>query len=324
MKRLLFVCHRNIVLGPMAEAVFSHMGPSLLSAWEVGALGCGQGIDITSSDVGKIQQILQKQAVPFKQKARRVLSKKDVLRSNLVICFEKRSFDMVVDLVQDGTNPSLQMLADYHPDSPIEIPDPISNSDPKSYEKCYWMVYKAVRELVKKLKEEAKPKRVRVNLQDPTIFTITSPSCWQRNKLKSPDIFSPDIFQPPHASGSVFTVWPDPKLKPPENPMETEDNHNNLPTIKKTLIEQFLDFKDVKIVIPSCHDYEKENLLNSSYSSQSKISSPGKPNSLISIFHGSPPQLAPEVPQRWPTPPPVEKGGDLFDDIKKYKAVWRR
>ena len=67
---------------------------------------------------------------------------------------------MVVDLVPDGKNPNLQMLADYHPDSLMEIPDPISNSDPKSYEKCYWMVYKAVRELVKKLKEEEAPSRV--------------------------------------------------------------------------------------------------------------------------------------------------------------------
>ena len=216
------------------------------------------------------------------------------------------------------------MLADYHPDSPMEIPDPISNSDPKSYEKCYWMVYKAVRELVKKLKEEAKPKRVRINLPDPTIFTITSPSCWQKNKLKSPDIIPPEIFQLLQASGSVFTVWPDPKLNPPENPMETEDNHNILPTIRKALIEQGLDFKDARIVTPSCTDFEKENLRTSSHSNPPNILSMGKSTNILSIFHTSPPQLAPEVTQRWPTPPPVDKGGDLFDDIKKYKAAWRR
>ena len=35
MKRLLFLCNRGIVSGPMAKALFQHMGPSLLLKWEV-------------------------------------------------------------------------------------------------------------------------------------------------------------------------------------------------------------------------------------------------------------------------------------------------
>ena len=35
MKRLLFLCNRGIVSGPMAKALFQHMGPSLLLNWEV-------------------------------------------------------------------------------------------------------------------------------------------------------------------------------------------------------------------------------------------------------------------------------------------------
>ena len=153
------------------------------------------------------------------------MTKKDIRSFDLVICFETKSFDTVSELVPEGRKQNLQMLAEYHPDGPDEISDPISHSDPKSYEKCYWMVYKAVRELVKKLKEEAKPKRIRVNLPDPTIFTVTSPSCWQKNK-QSPDIHSPDLFEPTPPSGSVFIVWSDPKLTPPQNPIETEDNIN--------------------------------------------------------------------------------------------------
>ena len=36
MKKLLFLCNRGIVSGPMAKALFQHMGPSLLLNWEVG------------------------------------------------------------------------------------------------------------------------------------------------------------------------------------------------------------------------------------------------------------------------------------------------
>ena len=36
MKRLLFLCSRGVVSGPMAKALFQHMGPSLLLNWEVG------------------------------------------------------------------------------------------------------------------------------------------------------------------------------------------------------------------------------------------------------------------------------------------------
>ena len=35
MKRLLFLCSRSVVSGPMAKALFQHMGPSLLLNWEV-------------------------------------------------------------------------------------------------------------------------------------------------------------------------------------------------------------------------------------------------------------------------------------------------
>ena len=35
MKRLLFLCSRGVVSGPMAKSLFQHMGPSLLLNWEV-------------------------------------------------------------------------------------------------------------------------------------------------------------------------------------------------------------------------------------------------------------------------------------------------
>ena len=40
MKRLLFLCNRGIVSGPMAKALFQHMGPSLLLNWEVTDVIC--------------------------------------------------------------------------------------------------------------------------------------------------------------------------------------------------------------------------------------------------------------------------------------------
>ena len=72
---------------------------------------------------------------------------------------------------------SHQLLGYFHPNGPLDIPDPLHFSDPKGYEKCYWMVYKSMRGLVKFLKEEEEAEARRrprvVKLPDPTIFTIT-------------------------------------------------------------------------------------------------------------------------------------------------------
>ena len=53
------MCNLIIYLYSKAEAIFVHMGPSLLSVWEVAILGCGQSVNINNSDVGKMKQILQ-------------------------------------------------------------------------------------------------------------------------------------------------------------------------------------------------------------------------------------------------------------------------
>ena len=255
------------------------------------------------------------------------MTKKEILSSDLVICFEAESFKTVSDLVAEGGKLNLQMMAEYHPESLSEIPDPITLSDHKSYEICYWMVYKAVRELVKKLKEEVRPKRIKVHLPDPTIFTITSPSSWQKNKLQSPDIQSPYYVQPPSPSGSVFTIWSDPKLSPPENPTETEDKNNSLHMKQKYLTEHDLNFEDVKVIPPSNIEALSSRTISQCY--QGPISSSSVPpisvwNLLPLLLLLFPPQLDLEMTTRWPTPPPVYKGGDLFDDVRRFKSSWRR
>ena len=241
--------------------------------------------------------------MPFKQKPRKVLLKKDVLKSNLVICFEKTSYDIVADLLPEGNTVKLEMLASYHPDKPAEIEDPICNSDPKSYETCYWIVYKAMRELVKKLKEASKPRRIKVNLPDPTIFTITSPSSWQKQNLTSPEIHLSELFDLPLSFSCDSPVSLDTKLSPPENPSETEDTYNILPGKRKTLQEFIFNIESVQLTPPTLSD---ENL---------------------PILH---PNLSLTCPQLsleevgWSPPPAVYRGGDIFDDIKRVTAAWRR
>ena len=70
------------------------------------------------------------------------------------------------------------------------------------YEKCYWMIYKSMQNFVKHLKkedeeeqqEEQKKKKPRlIKLPDPTVFTISSPSAWQKRNLSSPEIFSVEL-----------------------------------------------------------------------------------------------------------------------------------
>ena len=242
---------------------------------------------------------MQKQAVPFKQKPRKILSKKDVLQSDLVICLEKSTFDTVAELLPDGHSVNLEMLASYHPDKPSEIGDPISRSDPKSYETCYWMVYKAMRELVKKLKETSKPKRIKVNIPDTTIFT----SSWQKQNLSSPEIHSSEYFELPLSFSFDFPASPDTRLCPPENPSETEDTYKILPNKRKSLQELNINFESVQLIPPP---FSEEN-------------PPTIPPTLILTC----PQLSLED-VGWSPTPPVYKGGDIFDDIKRVTAAWRR
>ena len=107
------------------------------------------------------------------------------------------------------------------------------------------MCKKSIESLVSLLEEEeaaeAKKRPKIVKLPDPTIFTITSPSQWQRNKLKSPDIESPPIFQPdppPILPPSIDT--PDLHLNPPQDVPECSDVANKTPRIP---IKLFLDFE---------------------------------------------------------------------------------
>ena len=78
---------------------------------------------------------------------------------------------------------------------PLDIPDPLEFTDPMGYEKCVTMCKKSIENLVQLLEQEeeaeAKKRAKIIKLPDPTIFTITSPSQWTRNNLRSPDISSP-------------------------------------------------------------------------------------------------------------------------------------
>ena len=99
--------------------------------------------------------ILQKQAVPFQPKGRRILTKDDLQAASLVFCFERQSQEAVESMLDGETPPGgggdgelghVTPLARLHPDTELaEIPDPLKWRDSKSYDKCYWLVYKCVR-----------------------------------------------------------------------------------------------------------------------------------------------------------------------------------
>ena len=142
---------------------------SLLTTWQVSAVGWSRAIDVSSNDLCKIQQILQvimhycspdttpilqKQAVPFKPRGRVTVSKDDLEKCDLILCFEMKTWCRVLEIL--GTEPGtklntdkkcrVKMLADFYPDFHLtEINDPLHDRDVKSYEKSYWQVYKSVR-----------------------------------------------------------------------------------------------------------------------------------------------------------------------------------
>ena len=98
---------------------------------------------------------MEKQAVPFQPKGRRILTKGDLQAASLVFCFEKQSQEAVESMLDGETPPGgggdgelghVTPLARLHPDTELaEIPDPLKWRDSKSYDKCYWLVYKCVR-----------------------------------------------------------------------------------------------------------------------------------------------------------------------------------
>merc|ERR1719483_1610510 len=95
------------------------------------------------------------------------------------------------------------------------------------------MIYKSIKSLVKLLKEEeeveAKRKPKIIKLADPTIFTITSPSCWQKNKLSSPDIALAEVFDPIQPEKIIVVPLPNPTPSPPQKPLPDISDYINFP-----------------------------------------------------------------------------------------------
>lgn len=65
----------------------------------------------------------------------------------MVFCFELKSLAALSDLVpDDACLGHVTLMSEFYPDNKIpEIPDPLHWRDSKSYDKCYWLVYKSVR-----------------------------------------------------------------------------------------------------------------------------------------------------------------------------------
>ena len=63
------------------------------------------------------------------------------------------------------------------------------------------MIYKSMQNFVKHLKKEEEEEEEReqkkkprlIKLPDPTVFTISSPSAWQKRNLSSPEIFPVEL-----------------------------------------------------------------------------------------------------------------------------------
>ena len=152
----------------------------------------------------------QKFSIPFMAADPRLVEPGDITSAALIICFEKNTYEKIQRDYKDSNLINIQLLGYYHPRGPLDIPDPSNFSDPAGYEKCFSMCKKSMEHLVQLLEEEeeaeAKKKPKIIKLADPTIFTITSPSSWQKNKLKSPDICLPEVCEPAEP-------WPTPLLE---------------------------------------------------------------------------------------------------------------
>ena len=237
----------------------------------------------------------------------------------MVLCFEQRSLTALTDLVQDvECLGHVTLMSEFYPDNKIpEIPDPLHWRDSKSYDKCYWLVYKSVRysdnmnvfifisrtflcrELVKKLKGEvAPPSRPVLVLPD---FPNTSRSMQKR--LSHPKI-TPVPLIIPQTVDIIISACQDLSLQivtEPEFISIIEDNANpNKDSVVKALEDAHSNaiINKTPAVSPAC-DYNKP------------------------VFCLDPPQLDlnPEVKEEPCCK--VYRGGDLFDDIRKMKMSWK-
>ena len=87
------------------------------------------------------------------------------------------------------------------------------------YEKCVTMCKKSIENLVQLLEQEeeaeARKRPKIIKLPDPTIFTITSPSQWTRNNLRSPDISCPCSWPAVPPAPTPQSSQPPPRLPSP-------------------------------------------------------------------------------------------------------------
>jgi len=249
-KKLLFICDRNIVLGPIASALFQHIGASLLLRWDVFAFGLLDQSGLKNYDKGKVAELLKKYAVPFKEHQPQLVSPEIIKQADLIICFNSNQVDCIQEIHPAS---DCKPLGKFFPDGCIDIPDPVRCSETKAYETCYWSIYKSMRNLVKFLKEDEDnvlKKKRRVKLPDPTIFTITSPSAWQKNQLKCPcvDIV---INIPDFSSEDEYCSCEVLSLSPPQDILE-EDNINYPSDCKDKLISDGDEIDDIEFNAPIC------------------------------------------------------------------------
>ena len=153
------------------------------------------------------------------------------------------------------------MLGYYHPKGPLDIPDPLYFTDPKGYDKCYWMLYKSIKNLIKLLKEEeeaeARRKPKIIKLADPTVFTITSPSAWLKQKLKSPDISIIEVREPIAPKNIVLVPLPDIHPSSPQSPPpEVKDEINYPQKCPKELPETIDHNVTIDLVFPAFEEFE--------------------------------------------------------------------
>ena len=142
---------------------------------------------------------------------------------------------------------------------PLDIPDPLHFTDPMGYEKCVSMCKKSIENLVTLLEQkeeaEAKKRPKIIKLADPPIFTITSPSQWQRNNLKSPDVSAPFSWPPAPPPSCPAPCPAQPAMEPPQDVPDCSDLHNQPPRNPvKIFSERERETELSLIIIPTKHE----------------------------------------------------------------------
>ncbi len=129
MIKILFVCHGNICRSPMAEFVFQYLAEKrgVLHLFDVSSCGTS-GEELGHSVYPPVKRILTEKGIPFKDRYARVITKKDYIEYDYIVCMEQYNIRNLHRIIGDDPESKVSLLLSYT-ESKRDVSDPWYSRD---------------------------------------------------------------------------------------------------------------------------------------------------------------------------------------------------